>query len=291
MRVIEPTPGSGSAASLVKVVIGGIAGVTGALTATMSALHGAGTGPSSLSGYVAALYLALLMLLFTLLVTLGRGHGWPRLPLAVLLWMFLGIQIATFAVSRARPAGVQGFLTILAAVNVLGAVTLHTASLRAWLARASARRTHRFGHGFEWVLASGTCAIFATAGTGSGLAPRLWALIAPDQPFSHAAHFWLAVAGVSLAGLSVACLPRTRTPLVFLLSFDLIAAIAGILLEARATSGAVGFSLAVLALSATGLVASFHKGFGLFLAQIAERGRGVPEAPRSGAASGDPRRR
>ena len=278
--MVEPSPGSGSAASLVKVVIGGIAGVTGALTAIMSTLQGTDTGASSLPGYAAALYLAMLMLVSVLLVTLGRGHGWPRLPLAALLWIFLAIQIVSFAISGARPAGVQVFLAILAAINVLGAVTLHTDGLKAWLARASARRTRRFGLGFECVLASGICGIFATAGTGSGVVPRLWTWIAPDQAFSHGAHFGLAVAGVALAGLAIASLPRTRAPLVILLTVDLIAAFATILLGATATSGAVGFSLVVLALSAVGLLASFQKGFGLFLAPLAEKERGVAQPPR-----------
>jgi hypothetical protein len=287
MSVVEPSFRSASAATPVKVVIGGIAGVTGALTAIMTALQAGGPGPSSLSGYAAALCLALLMLVSVLLVTLGRGHGWPRLLLAALFWIFLTIQIVSFAIAGAHPVAAQVFLTILAAVNLLGAVTLHTSDFRAWLARAGARRTRRFGPGFEWVLASGTCAIFATASTGSGVVPRLWAWIAPDQPFSHGAHFGLAVAGVALAGLTISCLPRTRTPLVILLAFDLIAAGATILLRNTATSGAVGFSLVVLALSATGLLASFQKGFGLLLAQLGKRGRGMPQVSRRGSSVGD----
>jgi hypothetical protein len=68
----------------------------GALTKIMTALLRSGTGPSSLPGYAAALYLGLLTLVSALLVTLGRGHGWPRLPLAALL--LLGARATSDAV-------------------------------------------------------------------------------------------------------------------------------------------------------------------------------------------------
>jgi hypothetical protein len=42
------------------------------------------------------------------------------------LWTCLAIQLASFAISGSRPASAQVFLTVLAAINLLGAVTLHT---------------------------------------------------------------------------------------------------------------------------------------------------------------------
>ncbi|MEP6653817.1 MAG: hypothetical protein ABJA82_10680 [Myxococcales bacterium] len=230
-------------------------------------------------GAAVFLYLGAYAIAWLLLVTMGVGYSWMRLPLAVFLWGFLSVQVIILLTRSSWDVDARLVLAIaFMAGNAMGAVTVHSAALRAAAARSQSLRQRRFPTGSGWALTTGGIALFATAATAAMCARVLWTLVDGVGTAPRTAVIGASAVGGILAAVSFGVLRRSRVPIRVLLAADLMAITSHMALVQRDLGTAFAFGAMLAVACIAGIVASTRQSFVHYCDHLANA-RGSPTKP------------
>ena len=254
-----------SLATFLKVAAALVAGEAGAALVMMGARPPASAGSALV--YVAPLCVAIFVLASLLLVTLGAGYQWARLPLAALLWTFLAVQIVGLLI-RGQANGMfrMGIGSVLVGVNAAGTLTLHSRAAIAAIKRSQSLRRRRFPPGFEWAFVTGLAALFGTAAVGSVFSNAIWLVLGLDDPIPRAARVGSAAFGGAIAVMTVVLIPRSRLPIYFLFIADFLIVLLNTIFVEHLTGSATAFGMIIGVLCAVGLFTASRQSLRRFLA-------------------------
>lgn len=244
--------------------------VLAATGAALALMLGYVPDPSRIDPGWMLLYLPALLLGPILLASLMFGYAWARVPLAVLIWAFLGITLASLPALIAQVGSGAFVFAIFVAVDLFGLRAIHGARVREAVLHAADARARRTPQGFGLALVASASAIFGV--------PSSLILLCADAGgaewlggSSGPARLVVPIVGVSIAASAIAGLARSRAFLVCLLGSALaVSALHASFALARNAAGAP-FAVAAAAIAATGLVAATRPRFAEFCRQLARR--------------------
>lgn len=247
--------------------------VLAATGAALALMLGYVPDPSQVARGWMLLYLPALLLGPLLLASLMFGYAWARIPLALLIWAFLAITLASLPALFAEVGSGALIFGIFVAVDLFGLRAIHGPRLREAVAHAAAARARRYPDGFGLALVAGGSALLGV--------PSSLVLLAADVRdaggagwlggSSGPARLVLPIVGVSIAASAIARLARSRTFLVSLLGAALtVSALHAPFAFARHSGGAP-FAIAAAAIATLGVVAATRPRFAEFCRQLARR--------------------